>query len=289
MSVPCWLAFFSYSTKSWPSTSLGGEFPSLTHFVPLSWLVHTSAFFSKWVSLAGQFASMSWSFPTFALPRKWVVLAGSLLLCPDLSCTLSSPVGECLSLARFLSMSWSAPISAISSEWVPLALFFLSVSWPLSFFLVQKVCAVLYLVFCVLIGPPFWDLKLVSVPWTLMCSFRCTRLILLLCIFRRLVFLSHIFFWSYFCLSVRYRKPYPNCGHLYPKYSHFFSSILVLPTYFQWRLSISNENAHHSMIGTFLSSESILSNIQVSHNYHPGIRMPYSCLIPEFDSCEDFK
>ena len=163
-------------------------------------------------------------------------------------------------------------------------------SWPLSIFPVQEVCAVLYLVFSVLIGLPFWDLKLVSVSWTLMCSFRYTRLILLLCIFRRLVFLSLFLFVILLLSFCTLQKTLSKLRSFISKVQSFFSVLfLVLLTYFQWRLSISNENAHHSMIGTFLSSESILSNIQVSYNYHPRIRMPYSCLIPGFNSCEDFE
>ena len=58
---------------------------------------------------------------------------------------------------------------------------------------------------------------------------------------------------------------------------------------FQWHLSISNQNPHHTMIGTFLLSASVLSNIQDSNNYHRGVHMPFLCLLSRFNSCEGFR
>ena len=69
----------------------------------------------------------------------------------------------------------------------------------------------------------------------------------------------------------------------------FLISILVLLMYFQWRLSISDKNAHHAMIGTSLLSVSVLSNIQDSNNYHPGVCMPFSCLLCRFNLFQGFR
>ena len=59
--------------------------------------------------------------------------------------------------------------------------------------------------------------------------------------------------------------------------------------YFQWRLFISNQNAHHIMIGTSLLSASVLSNIQDSNDHHPGVCMPCSCLLSRFNSYQGFR
>ena len=69
----------------------------------------------------------------------------------------------------------------------------------------------------------------------------------------------------------------------------YSGSILVLLIYFQWRLSISNKNAHHTMIGTFPLSTSVLSNVKDSNDYCPGVCLPSSRLLSRFSSCEGFR
>src|SRR5260221_6980067 len=69
----------------------------------------------------------------------------------------------------------------------------------------------------------------------------------------------------------------------------FSGSILVELMCFQWHLSISNPNPHHTMIGAFLLSASVLSNVQDRNNHHPGVCMPFLCLLSGFTSCEGFR
>jgi hypothetical protein len=58
-----------------------------------------------------------------------------------------------------------------------------------------------------------------------------------------------------------------------------YSPILVLLIHLQQLLSISSGNHLHTMIGNFLLSASVISNIKNSGNSHSGVCLPSLCLI----------
>ena len=68
--------------------------------------------------------------------------------------------------------------------------------------------------------------------------------------------------------------------------------IFLIYSHWQWHLSISDQNPHHTMIGTFLLSHNLhlyFLTFQASNNYHAGVCMPFSCLLSRFSSCEGFR
>jgi len=55
--------------------------------------------------------------------------------------------------------------------------------------------------------------------------------------------------------------------------------ILVLLMHFQPSLGVSNDDTHHAMIGMFLLSVFLISNISNSDTSHPGSHLPLLCLL----------
>ena len=126
---------------------------------------------------------------------------------------------------------------------------------------VQQVNMFLYLTFHVLIYLFVFYPKLVSVLCYLIFDVL-TRIFPL--DFQKVIFsLSFNFFciltFAFCMLQQTLSKLQSFVGKVWLLLSHFTQFVLI---YTQWRLSISNKNAHHTMIGTFLLSASILlSNI----------------------------
>jgi hypothetical protein len=59
----------------------------------------------------------------------------------------------------------------------------------------------------------------------------------------------------------------------------FHHSVLILIVHFQQTLSISNDDAHHTMIGIFFLSASLISNISNSDTSHLGSCLHFLCHI----------
>ena len=55
----------------------------------------------------------------------------------------------------------------------------------------------------------------------------------------------------------------------------FNASIFVSLIHFQPPLSISSDDTHHILIGTFLPPASTVSDVQNSHTSHFGVCMPF--------------
>ena len=90
--------------------------------------------------------------------------------------------------------------------------------------------------------------------------------------------------------SVHYRKHYPSYNHLFPEYGYYFP---VLSWFHQCAFSGTSlyQIKIHIMPclvhSYYLHSYSLMS--KNSSNYHPGVCMPFLCLLSRFNTCGGFR
>jgi len=194
---------------------------------------------------------------------------------------LCSPGCECLLLTRIPSVSWLVHLSALSRMWVPLAhsdsfhvltclsicaLQDVSAPCSLGFLLCPDLSICLHSSVC---ECPLLT-QIPSMSWLVCPSVLFREWVPLIC-----------------SLSVSSLLSFSVSKALLSKLSTFFSKVLllfysfifVLPTHFQPPLSISSDDhIHHKLIGTFLLSASVISDIKNSGNPHSWTCMSFLCL-----------